>query len=90
MYHYQERDNQIVKQFEEAGSVCDKYVKGCKFSISYGGICWCSAGGNNKRSKKKYASFSTLDWSLNQHCMENLSCSLVIVSMQNAVELVSV
>jgi hypothetical protein len=74
MYHYQERDNQIVEQFEEAENVCDKHVKGCKCGVSYGGIHWCSTGGNNKRSKKKYALFSISGWSLNQHCMENLSC----------------
>jgi hypothetical protein len=61
MYHYEERDNQIVKQSEETGSVCEKHVKGCKCSISYGGSCWCSMGSNYKRSKKKYAMFSTTD-----------------------------
>jgi hypothetical protein len=68
-----ETDKQIVKQFEEAGSVCDKRVKGCNCSMSYGGSCLCSTGGNNRRCKKKYSTFSTTDFCLNQHCMENLS-----------------
>jgi hypothetical protein len=42
--------------------------------------------GNYKKIKKKYATFSTTDLRLNQHCVENLLRWLGVVSVQNAIE----
>jgi hypothetical protein len=55
--------------------VCDKRAKGHKRSSSLRTeeVTRAAQKTIEKKSKKKRATFSTTDWGLNQHCMENQS-----------------
>jgi hypothetical protein len=52
-------------------------VKWHEFGTSQYGTCQCSMGGNNKKSRKKYAMFSIKNWGLNQPYKETVvTCHL--------------
>jgi hypothetical protein len=66
----------IVKQFEETECVCVR-ERNFRSELSVAHLfVWkkpMQHGNNNKKSYKKCVKRSTVDWGLNQHCMENLS-----------------